>query len=101
QQHFGFYRLVSWILHGVDSWLDKATPARVLALNREVAGPEPVTSLAWSKPVPTAVPAILLLKGITARRFALINDQTLARNESGKVRIGSSNVVVKCLEIRD
>jgi len=101
EKQFGFYQLVNWILHGVDSWLDKDAPASLLALNREGAGPEPAASLGWSKPVPTAVPATLVLKGITAGRFALINDQTLARNESGKVRIGTSNVVVKCLEIRD
>lgn len=104
EQQFGFYRLVTWILHGVDSWLDKETPARLLALNRDVAEPEPATSFVWSKPVLTAVPATLLLKGIStgrAGRLALVNDQTLARNESGKVRIGTSNVVVKCLEIRD
>src|ERR1051326_1927887 len=33
------------------------------------------------------------------RQYALINNCTLQKNEEGKVRLGVTNVVVRCLEI--
>ena len=56
------------------------------------------------RPLPTAVPNRLTLKGISGapgHRFALINDRTLEKNEEGKVRVGKTNVVVRCLDISD
>jgi sRNA-binding protein len=53
---------------------------------------------------PTSVPDTLVLKGISGTKghaFVLINDQTLAVGESAKVRVGKTNVLVRCLEIRD
>jgi len=44
-----------------------------------------------------------MLKGISGtsvRRFALINDTTLTKDEETRVRVGSSNLLVRCLEIR-
>jgi len=48
----------------------------------------------------TPLPA-MTTSGGRARKFVLINDCTLTRNEEGRVRIGTSNVVVRCLDIRD
>ena len=48
------------------------------------------------------MPDTLLLRGLsgpTQRRLALINDRTLALNEEGRVRVGTSNVTVRCLAI--
>jgi hypothetical protein len=48
------------------------------------------------------VPTTLTLKGISGgpgARFALINDRTFAKSEQGRVRVGESNVTVRCLEI--
>jgi hypothetical protein len=41
------------------------------------------------------------ISGTPQRRFALINDATLQKGEQGKVRVGGTNVVVRCLEISD
>lgn len=44
-----------------------------------------------------------MLKGLSetkAGRFALINDNTFALNEQGRVRLGDSNVLLRCVEIR-
>ena len=46
----------------------------------------------------------LVLKSISGtknRRFALINNQTLAVGESARIRLEDSEVKVRCLEIRD
>jgi len=94
-----FNRVIQWLKTGVDEQLTEANPRQVLVVKSE---PPPVM---WPPPnaVSTAVPETLLLKGISgtpSRRFALINDATLAKNEEARVRVGSSNVVLRCLEIR-
>ena len=101
ENQFNFHRIVKWVQTGVDEALFQTNKARALALR---ADDEPAEAV-WPPPVavPTRVPDSLMLKGISgtaARRFALINNATLMKNEEGKVRVGSSNVVVRCLEIR-
>ncbi len=94
-----FNRIIQWLKTGVDEQLEEANPRQVLAVKAE---PPPVV---WPPPnaVSTTVPETLLLKGISgtpSRRFALINDATVMKNEEARVRVGSSNVVLRCLEIR-
>jgi hypothetical protein len=46
----------------------------------------------------------IVLKGISGpadRRFAVINNQTLGRGETGRITIGQKTVTVKCLEIKE
>jgi hypothetical protein len=85
----------------VDQKIDPENPGRVLV--RQEDDTVPVT---WPpvKAKPTPVPSTLLLRGISGtpqRRFALINDATLEKGEQAKVRLGNTNVVVRCLEITD
>ena len=50
------------------------------------------------------MPTRLLLKGISSVRnkpLALINDRSLAMGESGKLRIGTTNISVRCPSISD
>src|SRR6266540_329671 len=96
-----FHRVVTWLKTGVDESLSQTNKVQTLAGREdESSGPD------WTPPppsVPTRVPDTLVLKGISGaavHRFALINDATLAKNEEGKVRVGSTNVVVRCLDIR-
>jgi hypothetical protein len=96
-----FYRIIQWVKTGVDEVIPENS--RVLAIARELDETVPVV---WPPPPPlaTPVPGTLTLKGISGsrgRRFVLINDCTLTRNEEGRVRVGTSNVVVRCVEIRD
>jgi protein disulfide-isomerase len=56
------------------------------------------------QPAPVIRYTELTLKGITGsknRRFALINNQTLATGEKAKVKLGDGEVEVFCQEIRD
>ena len=68
---------------------------------------EPVKELPLYGGAPPAPPqryTELVLKSISGtkkRRFALINNQTLAVGESARVRLEDSEVKVRCLEIRD
>jgi hypothetical protein len=95
-----FHRIVKWVKTGIDEVLPATDTVGQLALRDE--GPAPLT---WPPPLPqpTAVPDTLLLRGISTtpnRRYVLINDCTLTRNEKGRVRVGTSNVVVRCVDIR-
>jgi len=100
EEKFQFYRILQWLKLGVDDRIDKNNLESLLKLQK---GPAP--ALVWdAQPLPTSVPDILILKGISGsaqRRFALINDCTLQKNEEGKVRVGTSNLVVRCLEISE
>ncbi len=99
QQH-AFHRIVNWMKTGVDDMLAQTNSSQVLEVRDGASTP------LWPPPAAsrTSVPDTLKLKGISgaaSRRFALINDTTLLKNEEGKVRVGSSNVLVRCLDIRE
>ena len=100
EQHH-FHRIVKWVQTGVDDALFQTNRAQVLTLRPD----EEPAAFVWPPPeaVRTKVPDTLTLKGISgspSRRFALINDATLTKNEEAKVRVGSTNVLVRCLDIR-
>jgi protein disulfide-isomerase len=69
----------------------------------EPAGPPP-PAFNGAPTFPPKQYAGLELKGISGppnARLALINNQTLGAGETGKVKLGSTVVKVKCLEVRD
>jgi protein disulfide-isomerase len=64
--------------------------------------PPPLFNGAATQPPPEY--AELALKGISGppnRRLALINNETLGAGETGKVRLGKTEVKVRCEEIRE
>lgn len=104
EQRYQFHRVIDWIHRGEDSWLDKDKPERLLALK---SAPDSATTVEplWQRTiVPTAVPEKLVLRrlsGTASRRLALVNNQTLAKGEETRIRVGQTNVLVSCLDIRD
>ena len=99
EDRYRFYEVVKWIKEGVDAHVDGRQTDRVLVRNRPEALPA-----AWQSVKATTVPDTLILRGISGtpqRRFALVNDATLQKGEEAKVRVGTSNVVVRCVEISD
>jgi hypothetical protein len=96
-----FHRIVLWMKTGMDGLLVQTNSKRVLTLRDERSG-VPL----WPPPplVKTHVPDTLMLKGISGtanRRFALINDCTLRESEVGRVRVGTSNLTVRCVAIKE
>lgn len=104
EQRYQFYRVIDWIHRGEDSWLDKDKLERLLAL-KDAAEPASAIEPLWQRTtVPTPVPDHLVLRSLSGpagRRLALVNNQTLARGEEARVRVGLTNVIVRCLEIRE
>jgi len=104
---YGFNTIVEWIKNGEDNTIDLAHLDRIrFTKDGSVAPPATIASALLYVPpvVPTHVPDTLTLKGISGsgqHRFALINNATLEPMEKGRVRVGQTNVVVRCLEIRN
>ena len=108
ERRFGFNDVAEWMKFGVDARLTGADLERV----RKVAMPAPSAAPTATKaevahpvPQPAAPPApeTLTLKGIMwskTRPMALINNHTFQLNEESKVRLGSSNVTVRCVAIQ-
>ena len=100
EDRYRFPEIVKWMKDGVDDKMDLGNTARVLVRKND---DDPI-QVAWQPVKPTVVPDTLVLRGISGtpqRRFALVNDTTLEKGEQAKVRVGSSNVVVRCVEIAD
>jgi len=101
-RRFGFYTVLEWVKSGVDARITETDLDRVRQTKFRPAVPTEVTFFPRQEATP--VPDTLTLLGISGlgrRRLVLINDRALGAGESGKVRVGKSNVVVRCLEIRD
>jgi len=102
EQAHGFNDVLDWMKWGTDSELDADEPNRIRMVEMPQKKSVPEAAMVYAVPE-TAVPDTLVLKGISGakgRALVLINDQSLAVGESGKVRVGKTNVFVRCLEIR-
>jgi hypothetical protein len=104
ERRYQFHRVIDWIHRGEDSWLDQDKLVRLLAL-KAAREPDVEVEPLWQRAaVPTAVPDKLVLRSVSgagARRLAFINNQTLARGEQARVRVGQTNVLVQCVDIRE
>ena len=106
-QQYGFNTVLDWMENGEDSRLDLDNLDRVRAVQdapyTALKSPDAVWTVV-PPPPPTAVPATLVLKGISGtpqERFALINNATFETMEKGRVRVGQTNILIRCLEIHD
>jgi len=101
---YGFYTVMQWMKWGIDTRLRDEEPDRIRRIDEKKSPAQPTT---WPAPLvvaPTPVPDTLTLIGISgagSRRLALINDRAFGANELGKVRVGKTNTLIRCLEVRD
>jgi Protein DA1 len=106
-----FFRVVDWVLGGVDGWLEADKLDRVHVLRDDSKTRPPAlatatTAAPWALPsaTPAAAPDKLILRGLMGTpksgQVALINDAMLKLNESARVRVGTTNLHVRCVEIR-
>lgn len=104
ERRLGFNDVVDWIQYGEDEELSASDPNRI---RRLAAAPRPSTPAAAPLPVyraaPVTAPSTLVLKAIfwdPVHPTAVVNDHTFGPNEQGKVKVGTTNVNVRCLSIR-
>lgn len=95
-----FYQIVQWMKSGVGDRMKSVATGNALELQK----PNRNLSPFWPKAAPTPVPDTLQLKGVSGgpgRWMALINNQTFGAGEMARVRVGTSNVLVRCLAITE
>lgn len=97
-QEKGFEGVLNWLRRSKEITLTTASPVPQSVVPTAL----PAVSSAALEPVPVPVPEKLILKGIVGAgtgKLALINNQTLAAGETARVKIGRTNMLVRCLEI--
>jgi hypothetical protein len=100
---YGINDVLDWMRSGTDEELSKSDPQRI----RNVAPPErqpvPVETVPIFQPAPSPTTFTnLILKAVfwdEKRPLVLINDRTFGLHEEAKVRLGSTNIVLRCLSI--
>ncbi len=100
EKRFGFNEIVDWMKYGVDAELD-ADNCRDVDIPRAKRVSANGASSYLEKPSPE--PDKLVLKGISwiaSHPLAIINNQSFAPGESGKVRVGTTNVNIRCLAVQ-
>ena len=103
EQTYGMNDMVDWMKYGTNDRLAAGDLRRVrdVELPRLAAGPATNLQVYGLKSAP--LPDTLVLKGISwvqPRPVAMINNRALGVNEQGRVRIGKTNVIIRCLAIR-
>ncbi len=109
EKDFGFNRILQWMKHGQDLHLSSDDLDRLKLLdsdpNAVVSGtPADAVPAFFANAKPIKIPDTLMLKGIMGtgnKKLALINNQTFSSQETAKVKIGTTNVSVQVVEIRD
>jgi hypothetical protein len=103
EQTYGMNDMVDWMKYGTADRLVAGELGRVRDVQLPRLATAPGTNLPGYALKTTPVPDTLVLKGISwvqPRPVAMINNRALGVNEQGRVRIGKTNVTVRCLSIR-
>ena len=100
EKRYGFNEIVDWMKYGVDAELNEDN-CRDVDIPRTARDSAIGVSSYEEKPSPA--PDKLVLKGISwtaYRPLAIINNQSFAPGEAGKVRVGTTNVNIRCLAVQ-
>jgi hypothetical protein len=101
EKRFGFNEITEWMKYGVDAVLNKNDLNNVRKIELPDSHPPGVGEFSILPPK-TRTPDRLILRGISWRQdrpLAIINDRTFGIKERGSVRVGNTNLVIRCLEI--
>ena len=105
----GFNAVQDWIKTGEATKLDAADPDGIRAVRDELPAVRTPRSASAGVPVyysydaAPALPDKLTLKnisGLPARRLAIINDRTFGVKDLALMKLATTNVIIRCVEIR-
>ena len=107
EQRFGFDEVLDWMKYGVDSKLEAGHIDAIrdvkVTLANPVASSVAVYNIATkTAPQPASAPTTLKLNGIMWGNppVAIINGHSFFANDLAKVRLGTTNITIRCLEIK-
>ncbi len=104
EQRYGFDEVLDWMKYGVAPRLEAGHVDELRNVRippAKTAAGTPAVLNAINKPAPA--PTTIKLEGILwgNRPTAIINGRSFLVNDLGKVPLGNTNVVIRCLEIRE
>ena len=102
ESRYGFNDVLDWVRYGIDPKLSASDPARVHDIKAPDRKAAPSAAFTYVSIGPPPAATNLLLKAVfwdPKHPLALINDHTFGLREEAKVRLGTNNVVVRCVAI--
>lgn len=98
-------RVLDWMCYGQQDYLVAGDDDQIRKLDPSLQ-PAPIAprQIIPPGPAPKQAPTNLVLRTILGsgnRRLALVNDATLAPGETARAHLGSTEIQLKCIEIRD
>jgi hypothetical protein len=103
EKSYGFNEVLDWMQFGIDDQLSATEPGRIRNIAQPRTAPASL-NLPLTRGVAPTEPDTLELKAIfwdQKRPRAVINNCTFGPNEEAPVRVGNSNVLVRCLSISE
>jgi hypothetical protein len=103
EQEYGFDAILDWMQYGVTDRLEAGDLDEVRDVKMPVSSaPESFAAESIKSLVPVPAPATLRLQGILwgSEPSAIINGQSFFTGDELKVRVGNSEVTIRCLSIR-
>jgi hypothetical protein len=104
ERRFGFNEVIEWMKYGEDGRLMADDLTRVRRVTLPAATNRGAPSWLAAPAGPPPAPETLILNGILwskTRPVALINGQVFEAQTQARVRLGKTNVTVRCLAIRE
>lgn len=104
ENRFGFNEIVDWMKYGEDNSLRASDLTRVRAIVSTARNNSPVRPIYVASSTPARTFDQLTLQGITwskTQPMATINGQTFEPRDEVKVRLGDTNITVRCLSISE
>ena len=107
EQRYGFDEVLDWMKYGVAPQLEAGRVDELrdvrMPVAKSVVGTPAVFNDVKPAPKPAPAPATIKLEGILwgSRPVAIINGRSFLVNDLEKVPLGKTNVMIRCLEIRE
>ena len=103
EKRYGFDQVLDWMKYGVAAQLEEGHVDTLRDVKMPLAKPvadHPVIYRGANKPV--SAPAIIKLDGILwgSRPVAIINGHSFLANDQNPVKVGETNVMIRCLGIQ-
>jgi len=105
EKRYGFDQVLDWMKYGEGSQLEAGHVDQLRDVKMPAAGSvagDPVVYRAPGTNLPVSAPAVLKLDGILwgNRPVAIVNGRSFLANDLNPVKVGGTNVIIRCLAIQ-
>ena len=105
EKRYGFDQVLDWMKYGVAGQLEAGHVDQLRDVkmpSAKSAASSPAIFSRTNTPAPVAAPAIIKLDGVLwgSRPMAIINGRSFLANDLNPVKVGGTNVIIRCLGIQ-